>query len=315
MTQSNTAEPSDSTSNRKRSFNASDVAIFVVFPLLLLGGFLLFMHLKRSAADPNLRLIAQATDDISVELVAVASQSRQRDGLIKWWKPNGLPADGIKDDPKATIPGSSAPGFYFLYKFNDDRSGKDIIIGGLPSNGGGCAWWRNDDDSSITVTTTAKPDIWNSVESIVRISTEGNQYVGELTAQNSKISTSIGGLFASVEVLSGRQLNQWTKFHNSSRVLLISEPIWKFRSSFTVEVFDKTGKEDTSVSLELGEKHGETNNQFLYFYYFNSPAWSKIVIHRTVYDIQVKFEGISSQLDSITAPKVGEISRLKDRLQ
>jgi hypothetical protein len=46
-------------------------------------------------------------------------------------------------------------------------------------------------------------------------------------------------------------------------------------------------------------------------YYFNSRTWSKIVIHRTVFDTNVNFESVSSQPDSITSPRVGEISRLK----
>jgi hypothetical protein len=311
MTQSNTAQPSDSSNHRKPRFNASDVAIFVVFPLLFLGGFLLFIHLKRSAADPNLRLIAQVTDDISVELVAVASQSRHKDGSIRWWKPNGLPADDIKDDSKGTSSGSSAPGFYFLYQFNDDRSGEDIIIGASPSHGAGCGWFRNDDEKTITVTTPAKPDIWNTVESVVRIATEGNQYVGELTPEHPQLSTSIGGKPANIAVLSGRDLEKVTMYRPSPCVLKITEPLWKVNSQFSVEVFDEAGNLDKSITNIVGER--DRKHEHLYF--FNSRTWSRIVIHRTVYDIHVKFEGISSQLDSITSPKVGEISRLKDRRQ
>ena len=84
------------------------------FPLVLLGGFLLFMHLKRNSADPNLRLVAQFSDDISVELVAVATQSRQKDGSIKWWKPNGLPALDIREDPFGSKAGTGQTGFCFL---------------------------------------------------------------------------------------------------------------------------------------------------------------------------------------------------------
>ena len=79
-----TIEEPQSQQNRKPRFNKWDLAIFVLLPLLLLGGFLLFMSMKRAAADPNLRLIAQVSDDIFVELVAVATQSRQKDGSIRW---------------------------------------------------------------------------------------------------------------------------------------------------------------------------------------------------------------------------------------
>lgn len=79
-----TIEEPQSQQNHKPRFNKWDLAIFVLLPLLLLGGFLLFMSMKRAAADPNLRLIAQVSDDIFVELVAVATQSRQKDGSIRW---------------------------------------------------------------------------------------------------------------------------------------------------------------------------------------------------------------------------------------
>ncbi len=57
-------------STRRSIFKLGDVLIFVVFPIVLILGFLLFQWWRKTSADPNLRLIAQVTDDISVELVA-----------------------------------------------------------------------------------------------------------------------------------------------------------------------------------------------------------------------------------------------------
>ena len=128
--------PAPTHANRKPRFNKWDLAMSLGFPLVLLGGFLLFMHLKRNSADPNLRLVAQFSDDISVELVAVASQSRQKDGSIKWWKPNGLPALEIEQDARSYKFDTTDPGFYFLYKYNDNRSGKNLVVRGVPGSGG-----------------------------------------------------------------------------------------------------------------------------------------------------------------------------------
>ena len=304
----NTIEEPQSQQYRKPRFNKWDIAIFVLFPLLLLGGFLLFMHMKRAAADPNLRLIAQVSDDISVELVAVASQSRQKDGSIKWWKPNGLPALGIEDNPKATIFGIADPVFYFLYKYKDDRPLGKLILGHF-SSGGVYSSFHDETKKSIVAITNAKPDIWNRFESAVCISTQGMLDFGELTPERPTRSTTAGGLLATAEVLSGKKLEDAAQFRRSPCVLKITEPTLSINSQFSVEVLDDAGNQDTSVSSTLGSN----SNEYQHIYYFNSRTWSKIIIKRTVYDVRVKFEGISSQFDTITSPRVGEISKLKDK--
>ena len=306
----NTIEEPQSQQNRKPRFNKSDIAIFVIFPAMLVVSFLLFMHFKRTAADPNLRLIAQVSDDISVELVAVASQSRQKDGSVKWWKPNGLPALGIEDNPKGTTFGTADPGFYFLYKYNDDRPQGKLILGHFSSSGAGCSYSHDETTKSVVAIGNAKPDIWNSVQSAVGISTQGTLDFGELTPEHPKLSTTAGGLFATAEVLSGKELENVAQFRRSPCVLRITEPTGIGNSKFEVEVFDDAGKQDTSVLMELGSND---NAYYQHLYYFNSRTWSKVIVKRTVYDVRVKFEGISSQFDSITSPRVGEISKLKDK--
>ncbi|HQX51942.1 MAG TPA: hypothetical protein PLY87_21940 [Planctomycetaceae bacterium] len=304
-----TIEEPQSAQNRKPRFNKSDIAIFVIFPAVLVAGFLLFMRLHRTAADPNLKLVAQVTPDISVELVAVASQSRQKDGSIKWWKPNGLPASGIEDNPKGTTFGTADPGYYFLYKYKDDRPGGKLLLGHFLSGGQGCSFYSDETKKTVVAIGNAKPDIWNTVQLAFGLSTQGILEFGELTPEQPKLSAIVGGLIATAEVLSGKQLENVVKFRPSPCVLKITESGWKGNSHFSVEVLDEAGKQDTSVSMELGSN----NNEYQHLYYFNSPTWSKIIIHRKVYDVHVKFECISSQFDSITSPCVGEISKLKDK--
>ena len=132
---------------------------------------------------------------------------------------------------------------------------------------------------------------------------------GELTPDHPKLSTTAGGLFATAEVLSGKKLEDVVKFRKSPCVLKITEPTLNENSQFQVEVLDDAGNQDTSVSSTLGSN----DNEYQHIYYFNSRTWSKIIIKRTVYDVRVKFEGISSQFDSIISPRVGEISTLKDK--
>jgi hypothetical protein len=102
---------------RHSAFKRGDVLIFVVFPIALILGFLLFQWWTPTLADPNLRLVAQVTDDISVELVAVAQYTGQTTPYTKWWKPNGLPAEGIVEaNLDFRLPNASQPQRIFYLK-------------------------------------------------------------------------------------------------------------------------------------------------------------------------------------------------------
>jgi hypothetical protein len=190
---------------KRSAFKRGDVLIFVVFPTLLILGFLLFLWWRKTSADPNLRLVAQVTDDISVELVAVASQNQANGGPTMWWKPNGLSASEVKEKAAGKTFGSSDPHFHFLYHFKDQRPGKNAVLTGAGGSGGISS--ETGDSSSgkqIIVFTNAKPDFWKSVNAGVRISTEGDQYVGELTPGNAKLSTLVGGRAATIEEFKGK---------------------------------------------------------------------------------------------------------------
>lgn len=117
------------------AFKRGDVLIFVVFPTLLILGFLLFLWWRKTSADPNLRLVAQVTDDISVELVAVASQNQANGGPTMWWKPNGFSASEVKEKAAGKTFGGSDPHFHVLYHFKDQRPGKNAVVTGAGGSG------------------------------------------------------------------------------------------------------------------------------------------------------------------------------------
>ena len=301
--------------NGSRSpFKRGDVLIFVVFPVVLILCFLLFLSWRKTSADPNLRLVAQVTDDISVELVAVASQNQSNAGPTIWWKPNGLPASDVKEKATGKTFGGSDPHFHFLYHFKDQRLGKNAVV--TNAGGSACVSSETGDRTSgkhVVVGTNAKPDFWSSVNAGVRISTEGNQYVGELTPGNAKLSTLVGGRAATIEVLSGKALTDVTQFRASPCVLKITEPImseWKINSTFSVEVFDEAGEKDPSMTKTVGQRN---SNDYEHLCYFNCVKWSRIVIHRTVYDVHVTFESVSAHLNALTSPRIGEVSNVRKK--
>lgn len=45
---------------------------------------------QQSNVDPNLRLVAKFSDEVSVELKAIAFNSNFGTPRTRWWKPNGL---------------------------------------------------------------------------------------------------------------------------------------------------------------------------------------------------------------------------------
>ena len=297
----------------RSAFKRGDVLIFVVFPIILILGFLLFLSWRKTSADPNLRLVAQVTDNISVELVAVASQNQSNAGPTIWWKPSGLPASDVKEKATVKTFGGSDPHFHFLYHFKDQRLGKNAVV--TSAGGSACVSSETGDRSSdkhVVVGTSAKPDFWSSVNAGVRISTEGNQYVGELTPGNAKLSTLVGGRAATIEVLSGKALTDVTMYRASPCVLKITEPImseWKTNSQFSIEVFDEAGNKDPSVSMQVGQERNDYHHLIL----FNCVKWSRIIIHRTVYDAHVTFESVSAQLNALTSPRIGEVSNVRKK--
>ncbi len=122
-----------------------------------------------------------------------------------WWKPNGLPASEVKEMGKRKTFGGSDHHFYFLYHIKDQRLGKNAVVTG--AGGSGCVSSETGHSGSgkhVIVGTNAKPDFWNSVDARVRISTEGDRYVWELTSENGKLSTLVGGRAATIEDLKGQ---------------------------------------------------------------------------------------------------------------
>ena len=299
----------------RSAFKRGDVLIFVVFPIVLILGFLLFLWWPKTPADPNLRLVAQVTDDVSVELVGVASQNQAIAGPKIWWKPNGLPAPQVKENAAGKTTGGPDPGFCFLYHCKDKRPGKNAEVSG-PAAGSGSSvseTLQGGNGKQIIVFTNAKPDFWSSVDAGVRISTEGDQYVGELTPGNAKLSTLVGGRAATIEVLSGKALTYATKYPSYPCALEITEPSmseWKTNSRFSIEVFDEAGKKDPSITMTVGQQY---SNDYHHLYYFNCVTWSRIVIHREVYDAHVTFESVSAQLNSLTSPRIGEVSNVRKK--
>ena len=304
---------------RHSAFKRGDVLIFVVFPIALILGFLLFLWWPKTPADPNLRLVAQVTDDISVELVAVARQDQSIAGPKIWWKPNGLPAPEVKENAAGKTTGGPDPGFCFLYHLKDKRPGKNTAATAVAGTSGSSMseTLKGSNGKQIILFTDAKPDFWNSVNAGVRISTEGDQYVGELTPGNAKLSTLVGGRAATIEVLSGKALTDVTKYLSSPCALEITEarrPEWKINSMFSIEVYDEAGKKDPSVSMQsLSMQVGQQRNENHHLYYFNCVTWSRIVIHRTVYDAHVTFESVSAQLNALTSPRIGEVSNVRKK--
>lgn len=204
------------------------------------------------------------------------------------------------------------PVFCFLYHYKNDRTEATNAV--VKDVAGSWVSWVSETRESgmgtyVVVAANAKPDVWNSVDTGVQISTEGKQYVGELTPDNAKLSTLVGGRAATIEILSGKALTDITKFQTAQCVVEVTEPImfvWKSRSTYSVEVFDEAGKKDPSMYMYMtfGPRNSE---EYQYRLYFSSLAWTRIVIHRTVYDVHVSFESVSAQLNSITSPRIGEV--------
>jgi hypothetical protein len=225
----------------------------------------------------------------------------------------------VKEKAARKTTGGPDPGFCFLYHFKDKRPGKNTAATAVAGTSGSSMseTLKGGNGKQIILLTDAKPDFWSSVNAGVRISTEGDQYVGELTPENAKLSTLVGSRAATIEVLTGKALTDVTKYLASPCALEITEPSmseWKINSMFSIEVYDEAGEKDPSVSMQsVSMQVGPQRNDYQHLYYFNCVNWSRIVVHRLVYDAHVTFESVSAQLHTLTSPRIGEVSNVRKK--
>ncbi len=298
---------------RHSAFKRGDVLIFVVFPIVLILGFLIFRWWPRTPADPNLRLVAQVTDDISVELVAVAQYTGQKTPYTKWWKPNGLPAQGIvRDAAGMSLLGDHANDRLFLFRVYDRRPTVGLTLRGLGLAGGLVNASTSDDGKTVLVFATVAPTMFSESSCGVTVTSLGQQQVGVLTRDTQKLELVVHGQHASIEI--------------GKTASLVSERDRKAKSIWTVRITEATSNHgmNSSWRIEAQDKTGRSiksdgfTQQFVpgplcHYWQLEGTDWDTVTVERKVYDKEVIFDGVSAYEGSFTSPRVDYVGPLRSR--
>jgi hypothetical protein len=295
---------------RHSAFKRGDVLIFVVLPVVLILGFLVFRWWPKKPADRNLRLVAQVTDDISVELVAVAQYTGQQTPYTKWWKPNGLPAEGIvRDAAGMSLWGDHANDRLFLFRVSDRRPTVGLTLRGLMLTGNIANASTSDDGKTVIVFATVAPTMFSESSCGVTVTSLGQQQVGALTRDTQKLESVVQGQHASIEI--------------GKTTSLVPEGHRKAKSIWTVRITEATLNDgmNSGWRIDARDKTGRSINSFVFTQFLPSPLrhcwqlegddWATVTVERTVYDKEVVFGGVSAFEGSFTSPRVDYVGPVR----
>ncbi len=299
---------------RKRHsvFKRGDVLIFVVLPIVMILGFLLFLWWRKASADPNLRLVAQVTDDISVELVAVAQYTGQQTPYTKWWKPNGLLAEGIVEEaPGIILARDFSHDRCFLFRLSDGRPSVEPSMSGLILAGNSVGTDPSSDGKTAVVVATVAPTMFSTSSCGVMVASLGKQQVGVLTRDTQKLESVVHGQHALIEI--------------GETASLVPEGDREAKSIWTVRITEATSNHgmDSSWQIAARDTTGRSINKKMFgkfvrrtdFFYWQLEGddWATVTVERTVYDKEVVFDGVSAFEGSLTLPRVDYVGPVRSK--
>lgn len=295
------------TTAKPSAFKRGDVAIFIGLPLLLAAGFGAFYWWRQHSADPNLRLIAQVTDDIAVELVAVAQYTGQTTPYTKWWKPNGLPAEGIVEDAAGmSLWGDHVNQRLFLVRVSERRSTVEPAVRGLLLTGNSVAGSSSDNGKTAIVVAEVSPTMLSTLPFGVKLASLGRQAVGVLTPEMRSMTSVVHGQHALIEVGNSRD----TSTGYGPWAVKVTETISEGgrASLWQIHARDKSGQ---FIKKEKDETKSGPN--CTYWDLRRADDWATITVERTMYDKEVVFDGVSAFEGSFTSPRVDYVGPVRSK--
>jgi hypothetical protein len=297
---------------RHSAFKRGDVLIFIVFPIVLILGFLLFQWLRKTYADPNLRLVAHVTDDISVELVAVTQHTGQSTSYTKWWKPNGLPAKGIVEEAPGIALGKTMPDTrLFLFGVSERRPSVEPALSGLILTGNTVGTDRSSDGKTAIVVATIAPTMFSTSSCGLKVASLGRQNVGVLTPEKPSFDSTVHGQFAVIEI--GKTVDLVPEERRNPRsiwaVKITEEASDQNRtSSWRIEARDKTGR-----WMEKESVYHSSPGPICDYWQLEGDDWATVTVERTVYDKEVVFVGVSAFEGSLASPRVDYVGPVRSK--
>ncbi len=228
----------------------------------------------------------------------------------KWWKPNGLPAEGVI--PKSFALGRDVSKMrMFLFRVSERRPFVEPSLSGLALEGNWVSTELSEDRATAIVNTTVAPTMFSTTFCGVKVASLGRQTVGVLTPETRSMTSVVHGQTALIEI--GRTAYMVPEGNRNAK------SIWAVRiteatssgeldSSWQIAARDKTGR-----SIEYKSFTQHLSSPICRYWQFSSDDWATVAVERTVYDKEVVFGGVSAFEGSFTSPRVDYVGPLRSR--
>lgn len=293
---------SDETENRRRLFSRSDLIWFLLLPLFMGVGYFGFRYYQTKNADPNLRLVAKFSDNISVELKGIAFRSAVGKPGNGWWKPNGLAfpefSPDTGDGPLRT-PNSQR---VCAFEINDaSETHPRFRVRPKPRRNSATAWGSTMGDSFIFLTCAVDEGYFASNGFIVEMATHGTQSIGHLTPDKTWTDVSAAGISLRLEVIASEDGTEWE--------IIMNGPPRATQFGMQNQIQYKLSRANTPkvATIDRGTNYRSKHRAGEIWWAFPKSDWTDIEINFIDYDRIAEFDAVSVNSGVITHPHVEEV--------
>ena len=298
---------SSETENRRKLFSRGDLFWFLLLPLFMGVGYFGFRSYQNTNADPNLRLVAQFSDNVSVELKGIAFLGDVGKPGTRWWKPNGLAFPEFSPDlaygPSLT-PNSER---VCVFEINDaNETQPRFRVRPKPRRNSTSAWGSSIQDSFIFLTCPVDDGYFASNGFIVEMATHGTQSIGHLTPDKTSTDVSVSGMSLRLEVITSEDGTEWE--------IIMHGPPRATQFGMQNQIQFKLSRASTPkvTSIDRGTKYASKHRAGEMWWSFPKSDWTDIEISFIDYDWIAEFDAVSVSPGVITNPQVVEPRSTKD---
>ncbi|MEJ7594190.1 MAG: hypothetical protein WKF77_21840 [Planctomycetaceae bacterium] len=290
--------------NRRRLFSRGDLFWFLLLPLIMGVGYFGFRYYQNKNADPNLRLVAKFSDNVSVELKAIAFRSAVGKPGSGWWKPNGLAFPEFKPDTSffgaTTTPAVEC---VVVFEINDTSKMQPefrVRPKLKPRRKSATSWSSTMQDSFIFMTCPVDEGYFASNGFIVEMATHGTQSIGHLTPDKTSTDVSVAGMSLRLEVIASEDGTEW-------EIIMNGPPrATQFGMQNQIQCTLSRAGTPTVASIDRGTNYGSKHRNDEIWWAFPKSDWTDIEITFIDYDRIAEFDAVSVSPGVMTSPRVVE---------
>ena len=303
---------SHETEQRRPVFPKGDLFWFLVLPLLMAAAYFGYRSYQQSNVDPNLQLVARFSDDVSIELKAIAFNSNFGTPRNRWWKPNGLDFPEFKPNASigraATTPPEVAR--TLVFEINNKSETQLKFRTKLRTTNRRGDWWSttSQKESLIYMTCPVNEGYFAANDFTIEMATRGTQTVGRLTPDKPKVEVVLAGVNATLETVKsedGESLE--VMLSGPPGVNLSTQPLLKrlaMMSQIRLNCSFEPAAKPVEAEPNFSRKEYTQPFECKFFWRIPKQNWLQIEINFIDYDQIAEFQDVSVTPGVITTPRV-----------